>query len=44
LGISYSRLIHGLKQKNIILDRKILAQLAEKHPEIFQEVVGQSKI
>lgn len=44
LGISYSRLIHGLKQKNIILDRKILAQLAEKHPEIFKEVVNQSEV
>lgn len=43
LGISYSRLIHGLKQKNIALDRKILSQLAEKHPEIFKEIAERTK-
>ena len=43
LGISYSRLIHNLKQKNIEIDRKILAGLAEKRPEIFKEIVEKSK-
>ena len=39
LGINYSKFIHGLKLKNIEIDRKILAQLIEKHPEIFQKIV-----
>ena len=43
LGINYSRLINGLKKKNIEIDRKILAQLIEKHPEVFQKVVEEIK-
>lgn len=39
LGINYSKLIHGLKLKNIELDRKILSQLIIKNPEIFQKIV-----
>lgn len=38
-GISYSQFINKLKKANIILDRKILAQLAEKYPEIFNKIV-----
>ena len=34
-GINYSKLIHGLKENKIELDRKILSELAKKHPEIF---------
>ena len=43
LGINYSRLIHGLKLKKIEIDRKILAQLVEKHPEIFKKIVEEVK-
>lgn len=43
LGISYSHLIHSLKEKNIGIDRKILAGLAEKYPEIFKEIAEKSK-
>jgi len=43
LGLSYSQLMHNLKQKNIGLDRKILCLLAEKHPEIFREIVEKAK-
>src|SRR6185295_5508149 len=35
LGMSYSRLIDGLKKKNIMLDRKILSGLAEHNPKTF---------
>jgi len=42
-GISYSKLIGGLKKNNIALDRKILARLAENHPEIFAKVTEQAK-
>jgi large subunit ribosomal protein L20 len=39
LGLSYSKLISGLKKKNILVDRKILADLAENHPATFERVV-----
>jgi large subunit ribosomal protein L20 len=42
-GLSYSRLIHGLRLAEIDLDRKILADLAVTEPEIFGAVVAQAK-
>ena len=36
---TYSKLIASLKKKNIELDRKILALLAEKYPEAFGSIV-----
>ncbi|MCA9375977.1 MAG: 50S ribosomal protein L20 [Candidatus Doudnabacteria bacterium] len=39
-GVSYSRLIDGLKKSNIELDRKVLAEIAMDHPEVFTEVVN----
>ena len=42
-GISYSRLVHGLKLAEIDLDRKILADLAATEPEAFAAVVGKAK-
>lgn len=38
-GTTYSRLIHGLKENNIDLNRKVLADLAMNHPKAFEEVV-----
>ena len=38
-GLSYSKFIDILKKKNIAVDRKILATLAEKNPETFKRVV-----
>jgi large subunit ribosomal protein L20 len=38
-GMSYSKFINSLKNKDIALDRKILAHLAEFHPEIFTKIV-----
>ncbi len=38
-GTTYSRLIHGLKQQHIELNRKVLADLAMNHPDAFAEVV-----
>jgi large subunit ribosomal protein L20 len=38
-GLTYSSFIQRLKQKNIQLDRKILAQLATEYPEIFKKIV-----
>jgi large subunit ribosomal protein L20 len=42
-GLSYSRFIHGLKEQNIELDRKILADLAVNSPQTFFEVVQKVK-
>lgn len=42
-GLSYSKFIHGLKQKKIELDRKILAQLAQNQPEIFKKIIEEVK-
>jgi len=38
-GTNYSRLIHGLSKNNIILNRKVLADLAMNHPEQFKAVL-----
>jgi len=42
-GISYSKFIGALKKKNIGLDRKILADLAQNNPEAFEKVVEEAK-
>ena len=42
-GLTYSRLIFGLKQAGIELDRKQLADLAVTRPDAFEELVGQAK-
>ena len=39
-GTSYSKLIDKLHKANIELDRKILSELADKHPEIFKEIIS----
>ncbi|NQV87979.1 MAG: 50S ribosomal protein L20 [Parcubacteria group bacterium] len=40
LGISYSKLIGGMKKKNILIDRKILALLANENPETFKRILA----
>ena len=42
-GLSYSVFMHKLKHANIGLNRKILAELAEKNPEVFEEIVKKLK-
>src|SRR5512142_2823085 len=42
-GISYSRLISGLKKAGVELDRKILADIAVKDPAAFTSLVEQAK-
>lgn len=39
-GTSYSKFIDQLKKAHIELDRKILADIAEHHPEIFQQILA----
>ena len=38
-GLSYSKFIYSLKEKNIALDRKMLADMAVNDPEGFSELV-----
>jgi large subunit ribosomal protein L20 len=42
-GLSYSRLMHGLKEAQILLNRKMLADLAVRDPQAFAAVVSQAK-
>ena len=42
-GMSYSRFMHALKENNIDLNRKVLADLAMNHPEAFKGVVAKVK-
>jgi large subunit ribosomal protein L20 len=42
-GLSYSRLIHGLSEGGIEIDRKALSELAIVDPDAFGQVVAQAK-
>lgn len=42
-GISYNQFVFALSQKNIKLNRKILAHLVTEEPEIFKQVVDKVK-
>ena len=43
LDMGYNKFIVKLKENKIELDRKILAQLAHQHPQIFEAVVNKVK-
>ena len=42
-GTTYSRLVHGMKVKQIELNRKMLADLAVRDPKAFAAVVAQAQ-
>lgn len=42
-GMSYSRLIDALKKANVIIDRKVLSQIAMERPDAFKAVVDAVK-
>ena len=42
-GISYSRLIHGLKLAGVAVNRKMLAELAVDDPDGFARIAEQAK-
>lgn len=42
-GLTYSEFIHKLNQKNVGLDRKVLADLAMNEPESFKKLVASVK-
>lgn len=42
-GMSYSRLIHGLKKADVQLDRKVLADIAVRDADAFTAIVDIAK-
>jgi len=42
-GLTYGRLIHGLKRAGVALDRKSLADLAVSEPQAFAHVAEQAR-
>jgi large subunit ribosomal protein L20 len=42
-GMKYSRFIHALKEKDIKLNRKVLAELALNDPDGFKKIVEKVK-
>ncbi|MEM6646456.1 MAG: 50S ribosomal protein L20 [Bacteroidota bacterium] len=43
-GMSYSRLMGGLRKANITLNRKVLADLAVHDADAFAQIVQQAKV
>lgn len=42
-GITYSKLIAGMKKANIVVNRKMLAELAVSDPKAFSEIAELAK-
>jgi large subunit ribosomal protein L20 len=42
-GLSYSRFVAGLAKAGIVIDRKVLSDLAISEPVAFEAIVGQVK-
>jgi large subunit ribosomal protein L20 len=42
-GTTYSRLIHSMKETKIVINRKMLADLAVRDPKAFAAVVGKAQ-
>ena len=43
-GMPYGRFINGLKKADVMIDRKILADLAVRDPECFEQIVETAKL
>ena len=39
MGVSYSKLINGMTSNNIVIDRKILSDIAIHDPSTFEKIV-----
>lgn len=42
-GLNYSQFIHGMKENHILINRKMLADLAVRDPQTFAAVVARAK-
>lgn len=43
LGLNYSTFIHGCRKAEIIINRKMLANLAANEPKAFEQIVEKAK-
>ncbi len=43
VGLSYSKLVHGLLQAGVAIDRKIMAELAVNDPKGFEAIAALAK-
>ncbi len=43
LGLSYSRFIDALHKKSFSINRKMLQDIAQNNPEVFERIVAQVK-
>jgi len=44
LGYNYSRFVNALFKKNVVLNRKVLSEMAIHYPEAFESVVNQAEV
>ena len=42
-GINYSRFIEGLTKNAVLLDRKVMSEIARSEPEVFAKIVEVAK-
>jgi large subunit ribosomal protein L20 len=42
-GMSYSELINKIQEKNVLLNRKVLADMAMNHPDVFKAIIEKIK-
>ena len=42
-GMSYSELINKIQEKNVLLNRKVLADIAMNHPDVFKAIIEKIK-
>ena len=42
-GLSYSRFVHGLKKAGVVVNRKMLADLAVREPASFEALVAKAR-
>src|SRR5215470_13134002 len=42
-GLTYSQFINGMKRAGVILDRKVLSDIATREPEAFKTLVEQAQ-
>ena len=42
-GMTYSRLMSGLKKNNVQINRKVLAEIAARDPQAFSQIVAVAK-
>jgi large subunit ribosomal protein L20 len=42
-GMTYSQFINGMNRAGIVLDRKVLSDIATREPEAFKDLVAQAQ-